>query len=99
MPSRSYYFHLTKKEEKKIINRVCALFAVFMPLTTLPQIIQLYSTKSAGGLSLLMWVLYMVGCVPFLLFGIIYKHKQLILLNVLWLFVQGVMIVGIVLYG
>jgi MtN3 and saliva related transmembrane protein len=98
MSSHGYYLHLTKKSEKRIINRVCAVFAVIMPLTTLPQIFMLYGTKNASGLSLSMWVLYAIGCVPFLLFGIIYRHKQLILLNVLWLLVQAVMIVGILLY-
>lgn len=98
MPGRSYHFHLTKKEEKRLINRVCAVFAVLMPLTALPQITLLYQTQDASGLSLLMWVLYCIGCVPFLLFGIIYKHWQIIVLNVLWLVVQAVMIAGILMY-
>jgi len=98
MPGRSHHFHLTKKDEKRLINRVCAVFAVIMPLTTLPQIHLLYTTQDASGLSLLMWVLYCVGCIPFLLFGIIYKHRQLVILNVLWLIVQFVMIFGILKY-
>lgn len=99
MPNKSYHFHITKKQEKKLINRVCAVFAVLMPLTAVPQIVLLYSTQDAGSLSLAMWVLYCIGCIPFLLFGIIYKHWQLILLNVLWLVVQAIMIVGILLYS
>ncbi|HEY5695301.1 MAG TPA: PQ-loop domain-containing transporter [Candidatus Saccharimonadales bacterium] len=67
-------------------------------MTTLPQVYMLYTSHNASGLSLAMWVLYAIGCVPFLLFGIIYKHAQLILLNVLWLIMQAVMIVGILLY-
>ncbi len=98
MPNRSYHFHITKKQEKTLINRTCALFAVLMPLTTIPQIFLLYSTKDASGLSLAMWLLYSIGCIPFLLFGIMYKHWQLIVLNVLWLIVQSIMIVGILLY-
>lgn len=98
MPSRAHYLHLTKRNEKRLINRVCAVFAVLMPMTTLPQVYMLYTSHNASGLSLAMWVLYAIGCVPFLLFGIIYKHAQLILLNVLWLIMQAVMIVGILLY-
>lgn len=33
------------------------------------------------------------------MFGYIYKHKQLIVLNSLWLIVQVVMIIGIVMYS
>jgi uncharacterized protein with PQ loop repeat len=99
MPHHTRHFHLTKKKEKQLINRVCAVFAVFMPLTTLPQIIQLYTTHDASGLSLLMWILYSIGVIPFLLFGIIYRHSQLIVLNTLWLVVQAIMIVGIVIFS
>lgn len=99
MPGHSHYFHLTKKKEKLLINRICSVFAVFMPLTTLPQIIMLYTTQNASGLSLLMWVLYSIGVIPFLLFGIIYHHSQLVVLNTLWLLVQIIMIVGIVIYS
>jgi len=98
MPGRSHHFHITKKQEKRLINRVCSVFAIFMPLTTVPQISLLYSSQDASGLSLWMWILYLIGCIPFLLFGIIYKHAQLITLNVLWLVVQMIMIVGIVMY-
>ena len=98
MPNRSHHFHITKKEEKRLINRVCSVFAVLMPLTALPQITLLYQTKDASSLSLLMWVLYCVGCIPFLLFGIIYRHRQIIVLNVLWLIVQAIMIAGILMY-
>lgn len=99
MPGRSHHFHITKKNEKRLINRICAVFAVLMPLTVLPQIHLLFTTQNASGLSLAMWVLYSIGCVPFLIFGYIYKLPQLIVLNALWLVMQAIMIVGIVLYS
>jgi uncharacterized protein with PQ loop repeat len=99
MPGRHHHFYLTKKKEKQLINRICAVFAVFMPLTTLPQIIQLYTSHDASGLSLLMWVLYTIGVIPFLLFGVIYHHSQLVVLNILWLIVQVTMITGIIIYS
>lgn len=99
MPGQSHHFHLKKKDEKRLINRVCSVFAVLMPMTTIPQIYLLYSSKNAAGLSLAMWVLYTIGCIPFLLFGYIYKHRQIVVLNTLWLIVQVVMIVGILLYS
>lgn len=98
MPGRSHYFHISKKDEKRFINKLCAVFAVIMPLTTLPQIIMLYSNHDSSGLSLLMWVLYTVATVPFLFFGIIYKHIQIIVLNGLWILMNTIMIIGILIY-
>lgn len=98
MPGHSHHYHLIKGKKKHIINFICTIFAILMPLTTIPQIVLLYSTKEAAGLSLTMWIMYLIGVIPFLLFGIINKHVQLIILNSLWLVVQSIMITGIVLY-
>jgi len=98
MSSKKPVIPITKKQ-KQLIDSVCAVFAVLMPLTTVPQIVLLFETKDASGLSLMMWVLYSIGCIPFLLFGSIYQHTQLIVLNSLWLVAQAVMIIGIVIYS
>jgi MtN3 and saliva related transmembrane protein len=99
MPANKHLHHRLTKKQKQFrsnIDKLCIIAAVFMPLTTLPQIFKLYSTQEAGDLSLAMWVLYCIGVIPFLLYGIIHKEKQLIILNVMWLTVQMVMIYGII---
>ncbi|MBN1792496.1 hypothetical protein JW826_02320 [Candidatus Woesearchaeota archaeon] len=100
--------HLSPKEElepfphpnpwMKSLDRICLVFSVIMPLTTLPQIIQIYATKDVKGLSLAMWILYMIGVIPFLMYGIAHKTKPLIILNALWLLCQAVIITGILMY-
>lgn len=90
---------VAKKGVKTAIDRLCYVASVFMPATAIPQIYQLYSTQDVSGLSLLMWVLYFVGIIPFLLFGIVHKEKQLIVLNVLWLIATVMMVVGILLFS
>ncbi len=82
----------------KVLENICMFFAFVMPATTLPQIHMTYSLQDATGISLWMWVLYCLACVPLLLYGIMFKIKPIILLNVNWLIVQGIMIVGIVMY-
>lgn len=99
MPSNTHLIHLTKTKQKLLIGKICTVFAVLMPLTTLPQIILLYTSHDASGLSLAMWVMYSIGVVPFLLFGVLYRHTQLIVLNSLWLIMQFVIITGIVVYS
>lgn len=87
------------KRTKTAIDRICYAASVFMPATAIPQIHQLYTTRDADSLSLLMWVLYLVGIIPFLLFGVIHNEKQLIVLNVLWMIITILMIFGIVLFS
>lgn len=87
------------KGTKSAVDKICYAASVFMPATAIPQIHQLYTTHDADSLSLLMWVLYLVGIIPFLLFGIQHKEKQLVVLNVLWLIVTLTIIVGILLFS
>jgi uncharacterized protein with PQ loop repeat len=105
MPSSNAHLHRIARTRRTkqlrttaLIDQICLVFSVLMPLTTLPQVIQLYTSHDASGLSLLMWVLYSVGILPFLAFGYIHKIKQLVILNILWLIVNGLMIYGIVKY-
>lgn len=90
---------ISRKNATTLIDKICYFASVFMPATAIPQIHQLYTTRDADSLSLLMWVLYLVGVIPFLLFGILHKEKQLVVLNVLWLIVTIVIIVGILLFS
>jgi uncharacterized protein with PQ loop repeat len=88
MPGNYYsYFKYSKSNKVKTINflktldQICMLFSLLMPLTTLPQIYKI----EVAGLSLSMWVLYSVGVIPFLLYGVLHKVRHLIILNSLWL--------------
>lgn len=69
-----------------------------MPSTTIPQIWKIYYYQVVDGLSLLMWVLYCIGVIPFLIYGIVHKEKPIIILNVLWLIAQITIIIGILIY-
>lgn len=71
-----------------------------MPLTAIPQIVKLHSTHDdASGVSLSMWFLYSIGTIPFLIYGIIHKEVQLIILNVLWLVVNTFVISAVLMYS
>lgn len=105
MAHLSFRFHHHKKKREKPsenyvkkLDQVCLLFSVLMPATTIPQIFKIYSTQDVTGLSLSMWVLYTIGVIPFLIYGIVHKEKPLVLLNILWLIAQVVIITGILLY-
>lgn len=45
-----------------------------------------------------MWFFYVIGVIPFLIYGITHKEKPLIILNVLWLIAQIIIITGILMY-
>ena len=106
-----YHLHIRKRIQKKgedyphqsikirLLDRTCIVFSILMPMTALPQIYKTYALQDVTGVSLLMWVLYCIGCIPFLLYGLAHKEKPIIILNILWLIMQVTMIIGIILYS
>ena len=83
----------------KFLDNICIMIAIIMPLTTFPQIYKTWVYKNAIGMSLLMWVFHAMLVIPMLLYGIAHKVKPLIILNILWVVVDIIVIIGIMLYG
>lgn len=98
------HFHFHKylrfsKRSKALIDKSMIVVAILHPLMTLPQVIKIYSTQSAKDLSLLTWVMYVIFGVIFLLYAVAHRIKPLILTQVLWAFMDGAILIGILLYG
>jgi uncharacterized protein with PQ loop repeat len=86
-------------QSHQIVGYMMYLTAVIMPLTTAPQILQLYTTRVSTGLSLAMWMMYLVfGLVP-LVYGIVNRLRPIVITNLLWTAVDLIMIAGIIKYA
>ena len=73
--------------------------AVGMPLTNIPQLNLIYTTKVTTGLSVSTWIMYLVfGFIP-LMYAISNRLRPLIISNILWMIVYGLMIYGIIIYS
>lgn len=84
---------------KNMIATSMLLVGILMPLSQIPQIITLYSTKVTTGLSLETWIMYLVFCLVPIAYGVAYRLPPLIISNLLWTIVNIVMITGIIKYG
>ena len=83
----------------KFLDNIVYVVSVVFPLTTLPQIYQIFSTQDAQGVSLLTWILYIAFSIPMLIYTIVHKVKPLIIMNILWIAVYSLVVVGTILYG
>ncbi len=83
---------------KKFLDYLMYVVGIFAPLALLPQIIQLYSTQSAAGLSIVTWV--SVTCINGLwgLYGAVHKDRQIFYANFLMASFDLVIVAGILLY-
>jgi len=68
------------------------------PLALLPQIFQIYSTKSSVGASLPTWSLLMLSSSLWFLYAVVHKDKHLLFANSLMIVFYAVIVTGLILY-
>ena len=83
---------------KKFIDKLIYVVAIVYPLTTIPQIYDIFVYKSAMSISLLTWVLYDLFTCIFLWYAIENKLKPMIVEYSMWIIVQSIVVVGVFLY-
>lgn len=85
-------------KKEKFINKFIYVAAVIYPLTTIPQIYDIFISRSAENVSLTTWILYDIFTIIFLWYAIVNKLKPLVIEYALWLVAQTLVVIGIFLY-
>lgn len=77
------------------IDRVVTVIAFVGPLSSLPQIFEIWLVdKSAEGVSILTWSAFVLMAVIWLLYGIVHKQRPIIISNALWIVAQALIVLG-----
>jgi MtN3 and saliva related transmembrane protein len=81
------------------IDRLVNVIAVVGPLTSVPQIAEIwFIDKSAVGVSLVTWSLFLLMACIWLLYGIVHKARPIIISNSLWILAQAIIVLGALYY-
>jgi len=83
---------------KRFLDHLMYGVGVLAPLALLPQVIQIYTTKNASGISLATWTLLTFFSVLWMLYGIAHKDKPIIIAHVLFAILNALVAVGALLY-
>ncbi|GIW05786.1 MAG: hypothetical protein KatS3mg060_0591 [Dehalococcoidia bacterium] len=83
---------------QSFVDRGAVVVGIVAPLSTVPQIVQIYSSRSAEDLNLGTWGLFVAFGLFWLLYGAVHRSLPLILTNALWLICYGAVIFGAVVY-
>jgi uncharacterized protein with PQ loop repeat len=83
----------------KLLDRILLIVAILGPLASLPQIFKIYSTQSAGDISLISHVLLMFMTVPWIIYGFVHKERPIIFAYFLWFLFHVSIVAGFILYG
>ena len=84
-----------KHKNTTALDTLALIVSIIQPLTTLPQIYLIYSSKDASQVSFFMWTAYNVASVILLMYGIRHKILPIICAQSLWLLVQTPMMLSV----
>ncbi len=87
------------QKQSGTLYRLTLVAAVVQPLMTVPQVVQLYATHDASGLSLITWLGYAIIGLVFLAYGIKYRLVPIATTQVIWFVLQISIVVGILIWS
>lgn len=75
------------------------MVAVIHPLSALPQVIEIFASKNATGVSLATWLLFMLIGIIFMLYAIAHRIKPMIINQFIWFVMDFLIVTGVLIYG
>ena len=81
-----------------LLRRILGGMSIFTMLMTIPQVLTIWLSHQAGGISLLSWSAYLVSAVIWFWFGIQKRDKNIYLPCVGWIVLDSAVIVGAIIY-
>ena len=96
---RNYEPYPSRKRSKRFMDKIVYLVAILGPIMTIPQFLKVYVEQNVSGLSLISWSSYFLINIVWLCYGILHKEKPIVLAYSAWMIMNGLIALGIVVYG
>ena len=88
----------SRNAAKRLLDYLMYAVGILAPLALVPQILQLYTSKSSVGLSLPTWSLLIVFNVLWAVYALVHKDKHILFANFMMALFNTSIVVGILLY-
>ena len=84
---------------EKAMKQVLGGLSIFTLLMTVPQIVAIWATRQAAGVSVLSWSAYLISALVWFLYGLRKGDRNIYLPCVGWLVLDGAVVAGALIYG
>jgi uncharacterized protein with PQ loop repeat len=89
--------HLKNKKRLTVFDKIIIVAAFVYPLTGIPQIYEVFR-GNISGVSVMAWLGFIIFSVLFLVYGIIHNIKPMVVTNALWVFVDSLVVIGVLVH-
>ncbi len=83
----------------RVMNRLIGSLSVFTMLMTIPQVLTIWLSRRAAGVSVLSWSAYLASAVLWFWYGLQKRDRNIYLPCIGWILLDGAVIVGGLFYG
>lgn len=87
------------EKSKMIIDKIVTFAGLLGPIFTIPQITGIWIDKNASGVSAIAWGAYACMAVLWVVYGVMHKAKPIVLIYGIWIVLDGLIVLGTLLYG
>jgi hypothetical protein len=88
------HYHISAKKKLTAFDKLVVIAAFAYPLSGIPQVIEVMNGNIAG-VSIHSWLGFVAFSGLFLAYGIVHKITPMIITNLLWLFIDAIVVVGV----
>ena len=81
------------------LKRFLGAFSIFTMLMTIPQVLTIWVSRRAAGVSIVSWSAYLLSAVVWFWYGLQKRDKNIYLPCIGWMLLDIGVIVGALLYG
>lgn len=81
-------------KQSPVVDGMTTVVAFMGPIMTLPQIYGIWANGDTG-VSAVTWIAYLIGGLVWLLYGLYHKEKIIIYSNLVWIFLDLAIIIGV----
>jgi uncharacterized protein with PQ loop repeat len=82
-----------------VVKRLLGSLSIFTLLMTIPQVLTIWITRRAAGVSVLSWGAYLISAVVWLWYGLQKRDRNVYLPCIGWILLDSAVIAGALVYG
>lgn len=97
--NKHFHFQFRLKPAKDPFDYVVYFFSILAPLFEIPQLWEIYANKSAEDVSSATWMFFLVDNVVWIIYGVKRRAWPIIISSLLYLVIEGAIVVGILTYS
>jgi uncharacterized protein with PQ loop repeat len=82
-----------------LVDRSMIVAVVIGLIMTFPQVLLVWTAKTAAGLSLASWVTYLFTNMLWIVYGVVHRDRLIMVSSLLFVLMQFFIVTGIIFYG